>query len=83
MRYKVKPPPKPRFKAFLFMEGELYELKSLTYRLGTASGTKTKTESTRKLPLNQSNIVHCHNLVIEALQKANREKSQRIEEAID
>ncbi|MDF5717598.1 MAG: hypothetical protein PUP93_27955 [Rhizonema sp. NSF051] len=83
MKYKIKKPPKPRFKAFLFVEDELYELQSLAYHLGTASRTKTKIESTRKLALNQTNIVHCHNLLIEALQKANQEKSQRIEEAIN
>ncbi|MDF5729660.1 MAG: hypothetical protein PUP92_17055 [Rhizonema sp. PD38] len=71
MRYQIKPLPKPKFKSFMLVDGKILELKSLTYRLGTASGSKTKTETTKTLPLTTETIQHCCNLLREALEKEN------------
>ncbi|MDF5721516.1 MAG: hypothetical protein PUP91_13755 [Rhizonema sp. PD37] len=71
MRYQVKPPPKPRFKSFMLVDGKIFELKSLTYRVSGTTGSKMRTESTKTLPITQYTVEHCCNLLREALQQEN------------
>ena len=59
----------------MLLDGQLHEIKSLTYYLGTATRTKTKTESTRKLPLSSRTIQHCIELLNEALREQEQKKA--------